>query len=107
MNIIGRGLTIKVEWASLFGIKQRKQRAAIEKFIDAVKGYSPSLIIGYDYDAEADFYDIWHNSFRLQYNDVAFARFIGGKIQEFLYSRGYYNFSFGYDYNRFRDTPGE
>lgn len=63
-----------------------------------IKAKYPDLKIGYSYDAEEDYYHIWHTNSHLQFEDNAFPGFIGYLIKDCFYSNDIFNFSFGYDY---------
>jgi len=67
-------------------------------FIDKIKAKYPSLKIGYTFDADENYYYIWHTDAHLQFEDDTFPVFIGGLLKEYFYSKDIFNFSFGYDY---------
>lgn len=70
----------------------------INDFKEKIKVKYPELYIGYSYNADEDYYHIWHTNSHLQFEDDDFLKLIGGLIRECFYSKDIYNFSFGYDY---------
>ena len=70
----------------------------INIFKTKINAQYPDLKIGYSYDADEDYYHIWHTNSRLQFEDDVFPGFVGGLIKEYFYSNDIFNFSFGYDY---------
>ena len=75
----------------------------IELFINKIKEQYPDLNIFVDYDEEVDEYDIWHTDAKLQFEDSNFCKFVGSLMQEYLFSNGIYNFSFGYDHMKAKE----
>ncbi len=73
-------------------------KETINIFINKIKEKYPDLDIFVDYDEEVNEYDIWHTDAKLQFGDSNFCKFVGGLMQEYLFSNGIYNFSFGYDH---------
>jgi len=65
---------------------------------EKIKEKYPDLYMGYSYDANEDYYHIWHINSHLQYEDDHFLDFVGSLIKEHFYSKDIFNFSFGYDY---------
>jgi len=72
----------------------------IEEFIARIKRQYPALQLGYKYDDECEYYDIWHTDDQLQYENKEFLSFVGQQISEMLYAHDIYNISFGYDPDR-------
>lgn len=77
-----------------------KQVELVKEFVAEVKSRYPSIIIDYDYDEEADLFDIWHNDKSLQFENEEFLTNVGTLIKKILYKNSFFNFSFGYDYYR-------
>ena len=71
----------------------------MEAFQALIKAKYPDLRIGYTYDADEDYYHIWHTNRQLQYEDDIFPVFIGGLLKDCFYSQDIFNFSFGYNYS--------
>lgn len=78
--------------------KMSNMQEQINKFEAKINDRYPDLKIGHSYDAEEDYYHIWHTNSHLQFEDDDFPGFVGGLIKECFYSNDIYNFSFGYDY---------
>ena len=75
----------------------------ISIFKAKIKEQYPDLTVDYNYDADEDYYDIWHTNSQLQYEDDDFLAFIGGLIREHFYANNLFNFSFGYDHEKFEE----
>ena len=78
--------------------KMINMQEQINIFKTKLKSRYSDLRIGYSYDEEEDYYDIWHTNSQLQFEDAVFRAFAGGLIKECFYSNDIFNFSFGYDY---------
>ena len=78
-------------------------RKLIEKFIYEISQKYPSIKIGYDYNSDLDEYDIWHTDKNLEFKDKNFKLYVGEKADEFLFRNNIYNFSFGYDYYKYKE----
>lgn len=75
----------------------------ISIFINKIKEQYPNLNIGVDYDKDEDVHYIWHTDAKLQFGDSNFCKFVGSLMQEYLFSNGIYNFSFGYDHMKAKE----
>lgn len=71
----------------------------IEDFIKRVKTEYKHINLIYEYYDEDDIYSIKHDSEDLQFNNNDFMSFCGNLIDELFLKFGFYNISFGYDYN--------
>lgn len=69
----------------------------ISIFKAKIKEKYPHLTVDYSYDADEDYYHIWHTNSRLEFEDDVFPGFVGGLIRECFYANNIFNFSFGYD----------
>lgn len=76
---------------------KEKSIGYVDQFVSEFKKNYPSVSIGYDYDNELDYYDIWHNSYDLQFKNEDFLKIVGGLIKNIFYANGIFNVSFGYD----------
>lgn len=81
-------------------MSNKSQHEVVKRFIVELKTKYSEINIEYCYSEEDDIFDIWHDSKELQFEDKDFMKCVGVLLKDFLYSKGVYNISFGYDYAR-------
>ncbi len=78
-------------------MKDEKTVALIKKVISRIKE-KYNIFITYDYNEEDDLYEIWHNRENLEYHDEEFDTYVSKILDKYLFSEGYPNVYFTYDY---------
>lgn len=84
-------------------MKKIKEEGFIKEFVDTIKKEYPSLMIDYYYDDEDEYFAIWHNNPKLQFENDNFLEYVGGLMKEKLVSNGVKDFSFAYDYYKAKE----
>ncbi|MDF2880170.1 MAG: hypothetical protein K0R54_727 [Clostridiaceae bacterium] len=77
-----------------------KQQEYIEIFISKLKNKYQEVNFGYVYNEESNIYDIWHDNYTLQFENLNFLKNVGLLIKDILYNNEIFNISFGYDFTK-------
>ena len=82
-----------------------KTERLIQEFISKIKSkYGSAVDVQYEYNIKNKEYDIWHNNAQLQFESKEFQEFIGEQINTILFDNDVFDFSFGYDYFKSKNT---
>ena len=76
-----------------------KEEYLVRGFIKKVKEKYPDIIVEYSYDKYEGEWFIRHDYVET-YEDIEFCEYIGGLMSP-IYDKKFFNWSFGYDYDRF------
>lgn len=72
----------------------------VDNLLFKIRTKYPSLLLGYEYVEEENYYDIWHNDKKLEMESIEFSSFVGELLDEYFFSKCIYNIAFGYDYSK-------
>jgi len=77
-----------------------KIKVLIKKFISVVKSSFPELYIDFEYVADLDCYQIWHNDEYLEFKDKHFRIFTTKLLSDIFLEKDIYNVFLTYDYEK-------
>jgi len=70
----------------------------IKEVVRLIKDKYPDLTIEFEYNAESECYEIWHDNEYLEYNDEEFRTYTGKLLYDYLLSSGIINVYITYNY---------